>query len=91
LTTTPNALCAAVHDRMPVILSPQDYDDWLDPGFSSIADLAAMLKPYTAGEMVRFPVTARLNNVQNDDPHCCEAVAEAVKAAEVGGQGSLFG
>lgn len=91
LTTTPNALCAAVHDRMPVILSPQDYDVWLDPGFTSIADLAAMLKPYTAGEMLRFPVTARVNKVQNDDPQCCEAVAEAAKAAEVGGQRSLFG
>jgi len=36
LTTTPNALTSDVHDRMPVILSPEDYDVWLDPGMSSL-------------------------------------------------------
>jgi putative SOS response-associated peptidase YedK len=33
ITTTPNALCADVHDRMPVILHDEAYDLWLDPGF----------------------------------------------------------
>jgi putative SOS response-associated peptidase YedK len=37
LTTTPNALLADVHDRMPVILSPEHYDWWLDPGARCIA------------------------------------------------------
>jgi putative SOS response-associated peptidase YedK len=32
LTTTPNAVTSAVHDRMPVILHPDGYDAWLDPG-----------------------------------------------------------
>jgi putative SOS response-associated peptidase YedK len=32
LTTTPNAVTSAVHDRMPVILDPDNYDLWLDPG-----------------------------------------------------------
>jgi putative SOS response-associated peptidase YedK len=35
LTTAPNALTSAVHDRMPVILEPDSYDVWLDPGMSS--------------------------------------------------------
>jgi putative SOS response-associated peptidase YedK len=34
LTTTPNAVTATVHDRMPVILEPSSYDLWLDPGFT---------------------------------------------------------
>ena len=37
LTTTPNAATAAVHDRMPVILNPDSYDLWLDPGFRDVA------------------------------------------------------
>jgi putative SOS response-associated peptidase YedK len=36
LTTTPNALTSDVHNRMPVILSPEDYDVWLDPGMNKV-------------------------------------------------------
>jgi len=37
LTTTPNAVTSAVHDRMPVILDPDSYDLWLDPGMKDVA------------------------------------------------------
>ena len=46
LTTTPNPLLAEVHDRMPVILKPEDYELWLDPGFKDLDTLTAMLKPF---------------------------------------------
>jgi putative SOS response-associated peptidase YedK len=36
LTTTPNSLLADIHDRMPVILRPENYDLWLDPGFKDL-------------------------------------------------------
>src|SRR5216684_6653455 len=36
LTTTPNAVTAAVHDRMPVVLDPDSYDVWLDPGLNDV-------------------------------------------------------
>jgi hypothetical protein len=36
LTTTPNAVTATVHDRMPVILDPDSYDLWLDPGMTNV-------------------------------------------------------
>src|SRR5208337_4580105 len=45
LTTTPNALLADLHDRMPVILRPEDYDLWLDPGFRDVKALAEVLLP----------------------------------------------
>jgi putative SOS response-associated peptidase YedK len=45
LTTTPNAV-TSVHDRMPVILDPDDYDLWLDPGIKDVAVVAELLKPW---------------------------------------------
>jgi putative SOS response-associated peptidase YedK len=48
LTTTPNAVTSAVHDRMPVILDPDSYDVWLDPGMQNVAAASELLKPYDA-------------------------------------------
>ncbi|MGA8619261.1 MAG: SOS response-associated peptidase, partial [Candidatus Sulfotelmatobacter sp.] len=48
LTTTPNAVTSAVHDRMPVILDPDNYDLWLDPGMQNVAAISELLKPYDA-------------------------------------------
>jgi putative SOS response-associated peptidase YedK len=70
LTTTPNSLLADVHDRMPVILSPEHYDLWLDPGFWDACSLSAMLRPFNASSMKRYPVSTRVNTVANDDPEC---------------------
>lgn len=46
LTTTPNAVTSAVHDRMPVILEPAYYDLWLDPGMTNADAVSDLLKPY---------------------------------------------
>jgi putative SOS response-associated peptidase YedK len=48
LTTTPNAVTSPVHDRMPVILDPDGYDPWLDPGMKDVAAASDLLKPYDA-------------------------------------------
>ena len=63
LTTTPNAVTAAVHDRMPVIFNRDSYDLWLDPGFTEVAAASEMLKPYDADAMRFYPVSARVNSV----------------------------
>ncbi len=46
LTTTPNAVAGKVHDRMPVILDPDSYDLWLDPGMRDVTAASELLKPY---------------------------------------------
>jgi putative SOS response-associated peptidase YedK len=76
ITTTPNALCQDVHDRMPVILHPEDYDLWLDPGFHKTEDLCALLKPYEAEQMKRYEVSPRVNAVKFDDPECAAPLAQ---------------
>jgi putative SOS response-associated peptidase YedK len=74
LTTTPNALTSTVHDRMPVILDPNNYDVWLDPGFADAAAVSELLKPYDARLMRSYPVSARVNSVVNDDAGCAAPV-----------------
>jgi putative SOS response-associated peptidase YedK len=71
LTTTPNALTSALHDRMPVILPKEDYDVWLDPGMTDVKEVSALLKPYHARLMRCYPVSTRINHVGNDDEECC--------------------
>jgi len=71
LTTTPNTVTSAVHDRMPVILVPDAYDLWLDPGFTDVKAVSEFLRPFDAHLMGAYPVSARVNNAANDDPECC--------------------
>ena len=74
LTTTPNAVTSAVHDRMPVILDPDSYDLWLDPGMKDVRAAAELLKPYDARLMRCYPVSSRINHVANDDEACSTPV-----------------
>src|SRR6201997_2519309 len=48
LTTTPNAVTSAIHDRMPVILHPDSYDIWLDPGMQNVTAISELLRPFDA-------------------------------------------
>ena len=73
LTTTPNAVMSLVHDRMPVILRPNDYDLWLDPGMTKVEAVSDLLKPY-ALTMRSFPVSSRVNHVVIDDAACSTPV-----------------
>jgi putative SOS response-associated peptidase YedK len=74
LTTTPNAVTAPVHDRMPVILDPASYDLWLDPGMKNVNAVSDLLKPYDGRLMRSYPVSARVNQVANDDEKCSTRV-----------------
>ena len=84
LTTTPNAETASVHDRMPVILEPESYDLWLDPGMPDTAAAQDLLKPYDAALMRSYPISTRINNVANDDEAC------STPASAVDTQGQVF-
>jgi putative SOS response-associated peptidase YedK len=72
LTTTSNEVVGRIHDRMPVILNPTDYDRWLDPSIQEPAVLKPLLRPYSADEMMAYPVSTRVNNPANDSPECVE-------------------
>lgn len=73
ITTDPNELMEPLHNRMPVILRPQDYQRWLKPGEPTHPPVD-LLRPYDAVEMKAWKVSARVGNVRNNDPECVEAL-----------------
>ena len=72
ITTTPNALIQRFHRRMPVMLSPVDYDLWLDVRIRDAGRILPLLAPYPPGEMTAYPVSNLVNNPANESPRCIE-------------------
>ena len=72
LTTDANELVGSIHDRMPVILYPGDYDLWLDTEVQDVKRLEPLLVPYTSEAMAAYPVSTLVNNPRADDPKCVE-------------------
>jgi putative SOS response-associated peptidase YedK len=70
ITTDANELAAKVHDRMPVILPPEDYELWLDPEFQDRDKLLSILRPFPADEMTVRPVSTFVNNARNQGDAC---------------------
>ena len=59
VTTTPNELCAELHDRMPTVLGPETWPTWIGEEPADPRQLKALLAPYLAGRSVRASVTSR--------------------------------
>ncbi|GAB4505068.1 MAG: SOS response-associated peptidase [Anaerolineales bacterium] len=70
ITTQPNELMIPLHHRMPVILRPDDYAQWLNPAPQTPENLLPLLRPYPADEMTAHPVSTLVNHPQNDCPEC---------------------
>jgi putative SOS response-associated peptidase YedK len=85
LTTAPNELMQPLHDRMPAILAPDDFDLWLDRREEDPARLLGLLRPCPNDELTLKPVSTRVNDPRNDDPECLTEVEP-----EPDPQGSLF-
>jgi len=68
LTTSPNDLLVPIHDRMPVLVAPRDYDFWLSPEVLDPGALAPLFRPFPSEEMTAFPVGTAVNNPKTDSP-----------------------
>lgn len=75
LTTAANEVLHPVHERMPVLLSPQDYDLWLDPEEQQSDRLLPLLRPYPAEAMQSYAVSSSVNNPKNDVADCIQPIA----------------
>lgn len=73
LTTDANDVLRPIHDRMPVIVAPEDYDRWLDAA-TEPEDVQALLRQFPAEQMESFPVSTLVNNPRNESPKCLEPV-----------------
>jgi putative SOS response-associated peptidase YedK len=74
LTTTPNALVADDHRRMPAILKRDDYELWLDPSTKNPSAVSGCLEPFDAALMKKYPVSTRVNRPENDDHECAQEI-----------------
>ncbi len=74
LTTAANTILSPVHDRMPVILPPEAYSQWLDPSARSPKLLSPLLHPFPDNAMEAFPVDTFVNNPKMEDPRCIIAI-----------------
>jgi len=72
LTTSSNSLTEEIHDRMPVILYPNDYPTWLDPDINEADKLEYLFEPHDSSAMKVDAVSDRVNSVRNDDEQCIQ-------------------
>jgi putative SOS response-associated peptidase YedK len=82
LTTTANALLEPIHERMPVIVAPTDYDLWLDASRKGGPALLDLLRPAPVEELIAVPANPRVNSPRNEGPECL-VVADKPAAARL--------
>ncbi len=70
-TSAPDEL-GRIHDRMPMVISPDEWADWLDPGNNDTGDLRGLLAPAASGELTSYPVSTAVNAVRNNGPRLIE-------------------
>lgn len=87
LTTAANATMEPVHDRMPVILPPTAWDEWLDPSNADLDVLGKLLVPAPNHLLVMHAVGTDVGNVRNNGPQLAEPIAEEPEADTAGADG----
>lgn len=80
LTTVPSTLAAAVHGRMPVLIRPHDYAEWLDPGHRGTGRLQFLCRTWEDAPLEAWPVSTVVNRPQHDGPACVEPAGPPIKA-----------
>jgi putative SOS response-associated peptidase YedK len=68
ITTAASASVRAIHPRMPAILKPDVFEDWLSPSNQDAEQLARLLNDGLLTELVSHPVSTRVNSTRNNDP-----------------------
>lgn len=76
ITTQPNSLIQSIHNRMPVILPPDAYKQWITPADVPATELGELLIPYPALEMIAYPVSKLVNSPQFDSADLIKPIGE---------------
>ena len=75
ITTTSNNVMAPIHNRMPVLLAPSRWDEWLDPDNDNIDVLQQLLVPAPDELLATYAVSDQVNNVRNNEPGLLDPVS----------------
>lgn len=78
LTTAANGATVAVHDRMPAILEPKDFDAWLDCDAVGAPEAAALLKPAAEETLTFFEIGSAINKATNDGAQLQQPLARTL-------------
>ena len=73
ITTTATDEVGQIHDRMPMVIDPASWQDWLDPDNNDVAGVRQLLVPAVAGRLTSYPVSTAVNNVRNNGPELLDA------------------
>ena len=73
VTSAPDEL-RHIHDRMPMVIDPATWADWLDPANHEVSDLCSLLVPAAVGSLTTYPVSTAVNSVRNNGPSLIEPV-----------------
>jgi len=76
ITTEANRLLAPIHDRMPVVLPPDAWDEWLDPENQDVSRLQKLLVPAPAKEFEAYEISTLVNNVRHEGPELIEPIRQ---------------
>jgi putative SOS response-associated peptidase YedK len=68
ITTSATDDLGQIHDRMPMVIEPDRWPDWLDPAHDDPAGLAALLAPAASAGLIAYPVSTAVNSVRNNGP-----------------------
>ena len=85
LTTDAGRSVAHVHDRMPVIVPPEAFAEWLDPANEDVDRLDRLFLPGAMGDMVATPVSRHVSNARNQGPQCIESLTLETPAPDLFG------
>ena len=77
ITTDANEMVAEIHDRMPLIIAPSDYERWL----SDDPDPSDLMQPFPAEPMRMWPISTRVNKPENDDPSIVQPIEMSTSVA----------
>ena len=72
ITTRAEDEVGHIHDRMPMVIEPDRWEDWLDPGETDPGRIRALLAPAAAGGLATYPVSTEVNAVRNNGPRLIE-------------------
>jgi putative SOS response-associated peptidase YedK len=70
-TSAPDDL-GHIHDRMPMVIDPTTWGEWLDPANRDVSDLRSLLVPAAASGLTTYPVSTAVNSVRNNGPELIE-------------------
>ncbi len=74
ITTDAEDSVGHIHDRMPLMVTPDRWADWLDPTVSGKDRLLELLVPAAPGLLEAYPVSTEVNNVRNNGPELLTAL-----------------